>query len=95
MIIRCMLCERTVEMEDFPIFFSPSLVFSLTAKKHGWQSTWLEGKSFICCPDCVPKAYNPNESLGRLKPEMYPLMVADDPELDGRDPYKLQPKEAK
>jgi hypothetical protein len=62
-----MVCNKTIEVEQFSD--DTISLFFATAMKYEWQVSNGEYGCFICCPDCIEIAYDPNGRLGFLKDE--------------------------
>jgi len=72
-----MVCGKQSKEIDLP-GFPLSMHFDHVAKHQGWQTTMMEQKLFICCPDCIGKAYDTcRGSLGFLKTKYKRFMVKD------------------
>lgn len=75
-VVKCMLCIKTTKSElssELSLWHH----FNNVSGKKEWQMLDKNKKMFICCPDCINKAYNPNGSLGFLKEEFEDKMIED------------------
>jgi len=71
--VTCMVCPATVRVR------APARGFIaawLASRRRKWALAIFEGKYFVCCPSCYPRALDRSEgSVGRLKDEFRPKAV--------------------
>jgi len=62
-----MVCDRPSKTDTSGM--TPLMAMLAVSKQEDWQFTMKDRIGFLCCPDCIPVAYDENGRLGWVKPE--------------------------